>query len=159
MNDDPLWEEYVEAMRALATVPTTLDARLKEADAEREETIRTARSAREYELRRCAAWRALARRELANAEARLVAAKVLIPSSRAVPAPTETDPEMLAEGLRSSAREFAATLGTLQTARRKARDADLAEQSRRGRAVAMRRRFVVVGAAVLLIVVAFVALT
>ncbi|NUS73488.1 MAG: hypothetical protein HOQ05_08810 [Corynebacteriales bacterium] len=157
MKPDPLWSEYAEAMRGLAQVPASRDERLAQARAEQESALSAAKSLRDAELRRCAEWVLQARRAMSNAQARLVASKVLIPDTLGAPSVAETDPELLLGEVRSGVREFEGALANLRTAGRRMADDESAAQVLARRRLFLRRRLMAAGAvgAVLLLLIVF----
>lgn len=143
-------------MHALAEVPEKLEVRLREARAEQESAVSVAKAQRDTELQRCAQWVLQSRRAVANAEARLVAAKVLIPDTVGAPSVAETDPELLLGEVRSGVREFENALAALLSAGRRAADDAVVAEAEARRRLFLRRRLIasgVVGAVVLLLIV------
>lgn len=157
-QDDPLWNEYAEAVAGLASLPELLAARRREASAGQDTTLASARATRDVELRRCRDWHAQAKRAVANAEAKLVAAKVLIPDvsqarQLAVAEPESgqselvkaTKPQTLVDQLRQVMREFDDELEALGVATRRSRDAELREEQRLAELAARKQQLKVLG--------------
>ncbi len=128
--NDPLWNEYAESVAGLAELPALLTARKAEAAAGQETALTNARAARDAELRRCRDWRAQAKRATANAEAKLVAAKVLIPDASQAPQLPVGKPQHLVDELSQAVRRFDEELSGLDAATRRSRDAELLQQRR-----------------------------
>ena len=126
---DPIWDEYVEAVRGIGGLPDLRDERKRQATAEEEAAVRRARAELDAEQRQCAGWSLLARRAIANAEARLVAAQVMVPDAAAAPAPPSGSTAELAALVQQTERELDADLVSLEAARRRARQQD--EENRR----------------------------
>jgi len=159
---DPLWDEYVEAVRGLGGLPALLDERSRQATAEEQAAARRARSTLDADQRRCDEWSLLARRAIATAEARMVAAQVLVPDPASGPAPMAGPPDELAATVQQAERELHADLAGLDIARRRARQRAIEDARRAAERAATRRamiRFAVLGglvvAAILAVAIAF----
>jgi len=146
-SSDPLWDEYVDAVRGLGRLPELRDERRRTASAVEQQSVQRARSAQDAELRRCEEWALIAGRAMSTAEARLVAAQVLVPDVTAAPPMPVGPPEELVALVQQSERELAGDLGSLDTARRRARQRAI-EQAQRAKELAARRRAVIKFAAV-----------
>lgn len=136
---DPDWDAYIEAVESLGALPEDRDKLKRQAALEEEAAVRAARAALDAEQQRCGEWTLLARRAIANAEARLVAAQVLVPDVAAAPEPPSGSPPELAAMVRQNERELETDLAGLEAARRRARQ-QAAEASRLAAERADRRR-------------------
>jgi hypothetical protein len=109
------------------------------------------------ESHRCDAWSLQGRRAIATAEARLVAAQVLVPDHADTPAAPTGSPAGLAAVVQQTERELEADLAALHTARRRARQR-AAEDARRAQERAAHRmaiiKFAVIGGAVVVAILA-----
>jgi hypothetical protein len=158
---DPLWTEYLDAVRGLGQLPELRDERRRQASAHEQAAVRQARAALDTELHRCDEWSTIAGRAMSTAEARLVAAQVLVPDVAAAPPPPAGAPAELVALVQQTEHELATDLAGLDTARRRARQRAI-ERAQRAKELAARRRqvikFAAVGGAVVvaLLVLAFV---
>jgi hypothetical protein len=153
---DPLWSSYVDAVRSLGALPELRDERRRQATAEEEASVRRARERIEEELRRCEEWSTLARRAVGTAEARLVAAQVLVPDPAAAPPPPTGSPAELAALVERAQHEVEGDVAGLDAARRRSIQ-NAAARERRASELAARRKqllmFAGVGAAVVLVII------
>lgn len=139
---DPVWGEYVEAVRHLARMPELLDERRRQASADERAAAQHARAALDAALGRCEQWRAQARRAIATAEARLVAAHVLVPDPSSAPSVDYESPDPLVDEVDRLVRELDSAVVELQNTRRRMRLEAAEEAARRLRAAARRRRWI-----------------
>lgn len=154
MSTDPLWMEYTEAIRGVAALPDQLSSRLAETNRDGDAAVQRAQHQRDQRVHDCSEWAVQARRATANAEARLVAAKVLIPDAAApAPAVDQQDPGLLVEELRNSVRDVDAALTTLGAARRRERDAAALAAAAAGRRQFWLRRVAVAAIVVTLLLI------
>lgn len=157
---DPLWDEYVDAVRNLGQLPALKDERRRQATAREQASVRRAKDALEAELRHCEEWSVVASRAMSTAEAKLVAAQVLVPDVAAAPVLPSGTPVELAGVVQQTERELAGDLIAVDTARRRAKQRAI-ERAQRAKELAARRRavikFAVVGGTVVvaLLVLAF----
>lgn len=149
---DPLWEEYVGAVHGLGQLPELHDERRREAAAEEAATVGRAREAAEAQFRSGEEWTGQARRALTTAEARLVAAQVLVPDEASALPPATGAPAALSKAVHQAEQELVTDLAGLQTARRRARENAIA-RAHRARELAARRRQIAIFAAVGAVVV------
>lgn len=142
MTNDPVWTDYVESVRGLARLPELRDSRRHQAADEEKSVVARARAELDSRLRRCDEWETLSRRAIATAEARMVAAKVLLPDEASTPPPPNAPPEELVAQLKVSERELDTDLASLEAARRRARSR-AAEDAAREAALAARRKMMI----------------
>jgi len=149
---DPLWDEYVDAVRGLGRLPERRDELHRRATAAEEAALRQAQATVEAETARSEEWAVLAKRSVGTAETRLVQAQVLVPDPAAAPSPPEGSPAELVGVVRQTEHELATDIQDLGTARRRASEQAI-ERARRAAALAARVRAIVIFAAVGAVVV------
>lgn len=76
---DLLWQQYREALEGLSDLPQVLARRHLEVGIREDSDLAACRKDRDEQLAQSQQWRRLAERALSNAQARFVAAQVLIP--------------------------------------------------------------------------------
>ena len=131
---DPEWTDYLEAVTGLAGLPNLVDERRRSAKDDEQASITRAKTAQELALARCDEWQVYAKRTLANAEARLVAAHILVPDPSAAPTISYDAPEPLLEGLAELDKKLSGEVAGLHEARRagRARAMERAAEAARG---------------------------
>ena len=151
---DPVWNEYVESVRHLTRLPELMDERRRQTNEDEEIAARRAQTALDAALARCEEWRMMGKRAIANSEARLVAAKVLVPDASGAPTVSYDTPEPLAEDIGKLTDELDTALAKLEEARRRTR-LDAAEQAAREIRQAERQKQLVRYGATAALVIAF----
>ncbi|TQS42455.1 hypothetical protein [Cryptosporangium phraense] len=149
---DTEWIHYLEAVKGLAGLPNLVDERRRSAKADEEAAIARATTARELALKRCDDWQTYGKRTLANSEARLVAAHILVPDASAAPTISYDAPEPLIEGLELLDKKLAAEVAGLNEARRAGRARAMERAAEAARKAALRRELLRIGGLILLIV-------
>lgn len=134
MNEE--WDTYVEAVAGLSRVPKLRSERQRVITAEEGAAVQRARVELDDELHRCEQWAQSARRAVTNAEAHLVAAHVLLPSTE--PEPVSGTPDELAQVLRERDEDLQLELDLLEVARKQA--VRVAEAAQAKEIAAARRR-------------------
>lgn len=152
-GQDPVWDEYVEAVGGLARLPVLMGERTRSVKAEEDASVQRAQSALDAGNTLFAEWVALARRTMTTAEARLVAARVLVPDAALASTVPHDTPDALVDQLVALDRRLAAEVGGLEDARRQARAEAMQQAAARRRQSALRKELYRIGAAVLAIVV------
>ncbi|MGH3545039.1 MAG: hypothetical protein ACRDPW_03835 [Mycobacteriales bacterium] len=144
---DATWQQYCEAVRGLGELPQAIARRHGDADAQNDNDLAAARTKRDEQLIQAQRWRTLAQRALSNAQARLVAAQVLIPDvgpaasqdRGATPADLAVEPADLERQLRQAVADVDSDVAAVRTARRRAVDKRARDELDR-RAAAQRSR-------------------
>lgn len=136
---DPEWIDYLEAVSGLAGLPNLVDERRRSAKADEDAAIARANTAQELALKRCDDWRTYAKWTLANSEARLVAAHILVPDASAAPTISYDAPEPLIEGLAELDKKLATEVAGLNEARRAGRARAMERAAEAARKAALRR--------------------
>lgn len=149
---DPEWTDYLEAVRGLASLPNLVDERRRNAKTDEETSIARAKAATEAALNRCEEWRVYSKRTLANAEARLVAARILVPDASAAPTIAFDSPDPLVESLAELDKRLADQVSGLREARREGRARAMERAAEAARKAAIRRELLRIGGAVVLII-------
>jgi hypothetical protein len=149
---DPEWIDYLEAVSGLASLPNLVDERRRSAKSDEETAITRAKTAQELALNRCDDWRTYAKRTLSNAEARLVAAHILVPDASAAPTIAYDAPEPLIESLTELDKRLAAQVSGLHEARRAGRARAMERAAEAARKAALRRELMRIGGAIALII-------
>ncbi len=144
-HDEPanlLWQQYREAVDGLGALPQVVANRHLQVGTRGDGDLKAQRRNLEEQLAQAQQWRRLAERALSNAQARLVAAKVLIPDVSSPNFALSHDgvmPTELVERLRQAVTDVDADVAAVRTARRR-----MVDERARGevaqRAVAQRRR-------------------
>ncbi|HEV2087987.1 MAG TPA: hypothetical protein VGR21_06725 [Cryptosporangiaceae bacterium] len=150
--NDPVWDDYLLAVGDLARVPNLVGDRRQSAQAEEDAALHRARTALDAVLTRCQEWRTQAQRAVATGEARLVAAKLLLPDAAEAPTITAETPEPLVESLTILEQKLDNDLAKLEQARRYARQESLERAADAQRRAEMMRQLYTVGAAVAAII-------
>jgi hypothetical protein len=151
------WEDYLESVQALASMPGREQARRRRATGDEAEAVAGAKAKLAAELRQCREWEQLAARTQANAEGQLVHTKVLLPDPASAPSPPGGSPGELAEALLAAERDLSADLDGLAAARKAAaRRAEDEAASAVARA-ARRRQMLIYGGIALLVLVLLIA--
>ena len=149
---DPEWIDYLESVKGLAGLPNRVDERRRSAKTDEETALARAKNAQEMALARCEEWRVYAKRTLANAEARLVAAHILVPDASAAPTISYDAPEPLLEGLAELDKKLSAEVSGLHEARRAGRARAMERAAEAARKAAMRRELLRIGGLIALII-------
>ncbi|MFI5959295.1 hypothetical protein [Cryptosporangium sp. NPDC051539] len=151
-SPDPEWIDYLEAVNGLAGLPNLVDERRRIAKSDEEASIARATSARELALNRCDEWQTYAKRTLANSEARLVAAHILVPDASAAPTISYDAPDPLIEGLGELDKKLATEVAGLNEARRAGRARAMERAAEAARKAALRRELIRIGGLIALII-------
>lgn len=154
-TNDPLWDEYREAVAGLQRLPVLLADRDDAINASRDAAVATAKIKRDARLRQGEQYRMQAARALSNAQARLVATGVLIPD---VSSGTPTDSNevgVLAAQLGQAVSDFDRDTARVSSARRRAEDERALQAVAQARAAARRQRlrWAAIGAAGVVVLV------
>jgi hypothetical protein len=149
------WDDYLEAVQALASVPDRHDGRRKRIAAQEAAAVEAARAQLAEALQRSDGWEQLARRAVATAEAKLVTSQVLLPDPAAAQQATAAPGGQLADAVRTAESDLAADLASLDAARREAAR-QAAEDAVRAAAAAVRRRQLITYGGIAVILVALV---
>ncbi len=118
---DLAWRQYCEAVSSLGHLPQVIERRHLKLGAQGDSDLAAQRGIRDEQLAQSQQWRILAKRALSNAQARLVAAQVLIPD---VTIPNFSAPNF-------SAPNFAAPNFAAPPSRQSATPAELVDRLRR----------------------------
>ncbi|MFG1928560.1 hypothetical protein [Cryptosporangium sp. NPDC048952] len=151
-SPDPEWIDYLESVKGLAGLPNLVDERRRSAKGDEEAAIARAKAAQELALARCEEWQVYAKRTLANSEARLVAAHILVPDPSAAPTVSYDAPEPLLEGLAELDKKLSTEVSGLHEARRAGRARAMERAAEAARKAAMRRELMRIGALIALII-------
>ncbi|GAA3394558.1 hypothetical protein [Cryptosporangium minutisporangium] len=149
---DSEWTDYLAAVNQLANLPNLADERRRSAKADEEAAIARAKNAQELALKACEDWRTYAKRTLANAEARLVAAHILVPDASAAPTIAYDAPEPLIEGLQELDKKLATEVDGLHEARRLGRQRAMERAAEAARKAALRRELLRIAGLIALII-------
>lgn len=149
---DPEWIDYLESVKGLAGLPNLVDERRRSAKTDEEAALTRAKNAQELALARCNEWQVYAKRTLANAEARLVAAHILVPDASAAPTISYDAPEPLLEGLAELDKKLSSEVSGLHEARRAGRARAMERAAEAARKAALRRELLRIGALIALII-------
>ena len=149
---DPEWTDYLLAVEGLAGLPNLVDERRRSAKADEEAAIARAKAAQELALARCDEWRTYAKRTLSTAEARLVAAHILVPDASAAPTVSYDSPEPLLEGLAELDKKLAGEVSGLHEARRVGRARAMERAAEAARKAALRRELLRIAGLIALII-------
>ena len=151
--DDPVWAQYLEAVTTLARLPALVADRERSTSAEEEAAMHRAQTALDAAHTLFADWTALARRTMTNAEARLVAAHVLVPDPSLAPTMSSDDPEALVESLVELDEHLSTDIAALEEARRRSRVEAMERAANRIRQAELRRQLYRIGLAIAAIIV------
>ncbi|SHN44606.1 hypothetical protein [Cryptosporangium aurantiacum] len=149
---DPEWTDYLAAVNQLANLPNLADERRRSAKADEETAIARAKGAQELALKACDDWLVYAKRTLSNAEARLVAAHILVPDASAAPTIAYDSPEPLVEGLAELDKKLATEVAGLNEARRAGRARAMERAAEAARKAALRKELLRIGGIIVLII-------
>ncbi|HEX3733024.1 MAG TPA: hypothetical protein VHU91_08910 [Mycobacteriales bacterium] len=153
------WLSYLEAVAGLGDLPELCARRHSDIAAEQDSTLAIARRRRDAALQETERWQTLAKRSLSNAQARLIAAKVLLPDVGAAE-PTNASAEELVEQLHDAIADVDRDVVTVRAARRRAEDERLRDKAAIAAAALRRRRliWICVGAGVVVLLLLLLAL-
>jgi hypothetical protein len=149
---DPEWNDYLEAVRGLASLPDLVDERRRGAKEDEDAAIARAKAAQEAALNRCEEWRTYAKRALSTAEARLVSARILVPDASAAPTVAYDAPDPLVESLAELEKKLNSEVSGLREARRAGRARAMERAAEAARKTALRRELLRIAGAIALIV-------
>ncbi len=146
--NDPVWDDYLLSVSDLARVPSLVGDRRQSARSEEDAALHRARTALDAALTRCQEWRTHAQRAVATGEARLVAAKLLLPDAAEAPTITSETPEPLVESLALLEQKLDNDLLKLEDARRHAKQEALERAADAQRRAETMRQLYKIGAAI-----------
>lgn len=165
---DLAWRQYCEAVSSLGHLPQVIERRHLKLGAQGDSDLAAQRGIRDEQLAQSQQWRILAKRALSNAQARLVAAQVLIPdvtipnfsapNFAAPPSRQSATPAELVDRLRRAVADVDVDVAAVRAARRRVFDEHARDAVKQRAATRRRRRLssimaVVALAAVLLLVI------
>jgi hypothetical protein len=151
------WDDYLESVRALASMPGREQARRRRVGGDEAAAVAGAKAELAAQLRRCREWEQLAARTQVNAEGQLVQAKVLLPDPASAPPTPGGSPGELAEALLAAERDLAADLDGLTAARKAAARRAEDEAARAVARAARRRQLATYGGIALVVLVLLIA--
>lgn len=151
-SPDPEWIDYLASVKQLASLPNLVDERRRSAKTDEETALNRAKTAQDMALARCDDWLVTAKRTLANAEARLVAAHILVPDASAAPTISYDAPEPLLEGLAELDARLSTEVSGLHEARRAGRARAMERAADAARKAALRRELLRIGGLIALII-------